>query len=160
MRSRLTLILFLLVAGFYLATAVRAQERAPTDDEVNAIAKKLYCPVCPNTPLDVCETQACRDWRVQIREQLAEGWSEEQVVDYFVVQYGERVLAEPPRRGFSALVWILPVVVTVLGLWTAGQTLRGWQNRRQAPPAPAATGETALDPETRAQIEKELQDLL
>jgi cytochrome c-type biogenesis protein CcmH len=156
---RVSLALLVLVGGFYLVTAVRAQQRAPTDDEVNAIAKKLYCPVCPNTPLDICETQACKDWRVQIKEQLADGWSEEQVVDYFVVQYGERVLAEPPRRGFSVLVWILPVVVTVLGLFLTGQTLRGWQTRRGAQPATAAE-EPAVDPATRAQIEKELRDIL
>ena len=35
----------------------------PSDDEVNAIAEQLYCPVCENVPLDVCGTQACADWR-------------------------------------------------------------------------------------------------
>src|SRR5512147_1491029 len=90
--------LALFLAAFFLTTAVvKAQEqprRVPTDDEVNAVAKKLYCPVCPNTPLDVCETKSCQDWRAQIRDRLAAGWDEKQIVDYFVVQYGERVLGE------------------------------------------------------------------
>lgn len=52
----------------------------------------MYCPVCPSTPLDVCGTQACADWRQQIRKHLAAGWAEEKVVAYFVEQYGEGVI--------------------------------------------------------------------
>ena len=84
-----------------IVAGAEAQGEVPTDDEVNQVAKKLYCPVCPNTPLDVCETKACQDWRAQIRDQLAAGWSEQDIIDYFVAQYGERVLAEPQRRGFT-----------------------------------------------------------
>ena len=80
----------------------------PSDDDVNAVSKELYCPVCENIPLDVCETKACEQWRELIREKLADGWSEEQIKDYFVLQYGDRVLSEPPRRGFNWLVYILP----------------------------------------------------
>lgn len=91
-----------------------AQENV-TDDEVNAVAKELYCPVCENTPLDVCPTQACQDWREVIRTQLAEGRSEEQIKDYFALQYGDRVLAEPPQQGFNLLVWVLPIGAVVIG---------------------------------------------
>ncbi len=116
-----------LVLSFILMTTVAAQE--PTADEVNRIAKKLYCPVCPNTPLDVCQTQACADWRAQIRDMLAEGKDEQEIIDYFVAEYGIQVLAAPPRRGFTALVWILPLV----GLGTGGWILaRGVQRRRAA----------------------------
>jgi cytochrome c-type biogenesis protein CcmH len=159
MMRRLLVTLLALLGGFYLVTAVGAQQRLPSDDEVNAIAKQLYCPVCPNTPLDVCETQACKDWRAQIKDQLADGWSEQEVVDYFVLQYGERVLAEPQRRGFTSLIWILPVVVAALGLFMAGQTVRSWQTRRGAQPG-TVVDEPVIDAETRAQIEKELRDLL
>ena len=82
----LLLAVLTIAASFFAVAVVYAQTRLPTDDEVNAIAKQLYCPVCPNTPLDVCETQACKDWRAQIRDQLAAGWSEERIIDYFVTQ--------------------------------------------------------------------------
>ena len=65
-----------------------------TPNDVNRVARQLYCPVCPNTPLDVCETQACSDWRELIRTKLNAGESDRQIIDYFVAQYGERVLAE------------------------------------------------------------------
>src|SRR4030067_2036775 len=132
MKRKLLLVLISLVAIFFLATiVVYAQEKIPTDDEVNAIAKKLYCPVCPNTPLDVCETKACEDWRAQIRDQLTAGWSEQQIIDYFVAQYGERVLAEPQRKGFSLLVWMLTVLVVLFGLVMVWQGLKNCRAVRQ-----------------------------
>lgn len=161
MTRRLWLALLAIAASFYTVSLVRAQETYPTDDDVNTVAKKLYCPVCPNTPLDVCETQACADWRAQIRNQLSEGWTEEQVMAYFVEQYGERVLAEPERSGFTSLVWILPVVAVALGLLVAGQALRNWQRSRQPQVATAAPTEPpAISPETRARIERELRELV
>ena len=45
-----------------VVTSINAQSdnpQPPTDDDVNAVAKQLYCPVCENTPIDVCPTQAC-----------------------------------------------------------------------------------------------------
>jgi cytochrome c-type biogenesis protein CcmH/NrfF len=63
----------LLPGGFFVASAQDTEPTGPTDDEVNAIAKQLYCPVCENIPLDVCPTQACAQWRDLIREKLARG---------------------------------------------------------------------------------------
>ena len=70
------LILVMLVGTFLLARTVLAQAATPSDDDVNQIAKKLFCPVCENVPLDVCPTQACTQWRATIKEKLVAGWSE------------------------------------------------------------------------------------
>jgi len=137
--------------------AAKAQGKVPTDDEVNAVAKKLYCPVCPNTPLDVCETKACQDWRAQIRDELSAGWSEQQILDYFVAQYGERVLAEPQRKGFSSLVWMLPVIAVLFGVVIVWQVLRGWQSGRSR--APVNPPDPNISPETLARIEEELKEM-
>src|SRR5512145_724720 len=94
------------------ATSVFAQDGTPTDDEVNRIAKQLYCPVCESTPLDVCPTEACRQWRDLIRTMLAEGKSEEEIKQYFVAQYGIRVLAEPPNR---LATYLIPTIAILLG---------------------------------------------
>ncbi|RPJ20853.1 MAG: hypothetical protein EHM33_27575, partial [Chloroflexi bacterium] len=96
--SRITfyaLLLAFIIAGLW-ADSASAQGPTPTDDEVNRIAKQLYCPVCESTPLDVCPTEACRQWRDLIRTMLVEGKSEEEIKQYFVAQYGARVLDEPP----------------------------------------------------------------
>ena len=61
-RNYKLLIAVVVVFAFSATThvAVRSQGPTPTDDAVNKIAKQLYCPVCENTPLDVCPTEACR----------------------------------------------------------------------------------------------------
>lgn len=101
--------------------SVFAQGTTPTDDEVNKIAKQLYCPVCESTPLDVCPTEACRQWRDVIRSMLSEGRSEAEIKQHFVEQYGVRVLNEPPNRWVSYLV---PGIVILLGAFIL---LRGFQ---------------------------------
>lgn len=96
--------------------AVSAQESTPSADDINRIAGELYCPVCENVPLDECPTEACEQWRDLIRQQLAEGRTEQEIKDFFVEQYGDRVLGEPPRRGLNWLLYILPPFVIVVGL--------------------------------------------
>jgi len=124
---RFTLLAFLIT--FLLATPAFAQESTPTilDDEVNAIAKDMYCPVCENVPLDVCPTQACAQWRELIRQRLAEGWTEQQIKDYFVKQYGDRVLAEPPRTGLNWLVYVIPPIIVLVGALIVFRVLQTWK---------------------------------
>jgi cytochrome c-type biogenesis protein CcmH len=131
-------IMLALLGGALLTGAVLAQATPPpSDDQVNAIAKQLYCPVCENIPLDVCPTQACAQWRELIREKLAAGWDEKQIKDYFVNQYGDRVLAEPPRRGLNWLVYLLPPVFILGGALLVFRVLRGMR-ASTAPSIPAA----------------------
>ena len=108
----------------------------------------------------MCETQACADWRAQIRDQLTEGWPEEQIMAYFVEQYGERVLAEPERNGFNSLVWILPVVAVALGLFVAFQVLRSWRQGGAGSAETAVPSQSTISPETIARIERELKELV
>lgn len=116
------LLLILVLAGPW-STPVSAQGPTPTDDEVNRIAKQLYCPVCESTPLDVCPTEACRQWRDLIRAMLAEGKSEDEIKQYFVTQYGARALAEPPNRLASYLV---PAVAILLGVLLLARGFQMW----------------------------------
>jgi cytochrome c-type biogenesis protein CcmH len=68
---------FPLLLLFLLVVSTASAQDGPTQDEVNAVARKLFCPVCENTPLDVCPTEACQQWRDVIRTKLMEGQSEE-----------------------------------------------------------------------------------
>ncbi len=144
----------LLSFGLAMAAVVIAQE--PTADEVNRIAKKLYCPVCPSTPLDVCETKACEDWRAQIRDMLAEGKDEQAILDYFVAQYGVRVLASPPRRGFTALVWILPFVGLLAGGWILAKVFRH-RGTASAPLVLEQEGLPSVPPEYLTRLEEDVR---
>lgn len=132
----LILILVTLIFGVSAQT-VFAQQTTPSDNDVNAIAKEMYCPVCENIPLDVCPTQACAQWRELIRLKLSEGWSEQQIKDYFVAQYGDRVLAEPPARGLNWMVYILPPVIFLVGVYILYRVYSGMRRTRGAPAAAA-----------------------
>ena len=94
---------------------VSAQAPTPSDNDVNRVAGQLYRPVCENIPLEVCSTTACAQWRELIREKLAAGWNDEQIRQYFAAQYGDRVLAEPPRKGLNLMVYFLPPLLILGG---------------------------------------------
>jgi cytochrome c-type biogenesis protein CcmH len=155
--------LIILIVGLFAsvlaADVVQAQEQppqGPTDDEVNAIAKQLYCPVCENIPLDVCPTQACAQWRELIREKLIAGWSENEIKTYFVAQYGDRVLAQPPARGLNWLVYIIPPLAITGGIYILYRALRSW---RQSPAdeVEEEQPDSVIDDEYVARIEDELR---
>ncbi len=121
----------LVMAGISISTAT-AQEKTPvTDDQVNEVARQLYCPVCENTPLDVCPTTACAQWRALIREKLELGWSKDQITVYFVNQYGDRVMAEPPRRGLNWLVYVIPPAVILVAAVFLGLMIRRMKKSSQ-----------------------------
>jgi len=159
---------WIIIALFGLALALAwtnsafAQEPTPapliSDDQVNAIARQMYCPVCENTPLDVCPTQACAEWRELIRDKLAEGWTDAQIKQYFVDRFGDRVLASPPARGLNWLVYIIPPIAILLGLFLLYRAFRAMRQPGSAAPediplAPAGNASDAY----AARLEEELR---
>jgi cytochrome c-type biogenesis protein CcmH len=87
-----------------------------SQDDVNRIARQMYCPVCENEPLDACRTAACAQWRAEIAQLLSAGQTDQQVKDYFVQRYGLRVLAQPPAVGTTLGLWVLPIIGLVVGV--------------------------------------------
>lgn len=158
MRPKSFFFVVLLLGILAASRPVFAQEVEPTpsDDEINRVARQMYCPVCENTPLDVCPTQACKEWRDLIRLKLSEGWTDEQIKDYFVAQYGDRVLAEPPRRGLNWLVYILPLVFIVLGAAVLFRVL-GKMRKKAAAPIAAQPPETQADDRYLRELEEQLK---
>jgi len=148
----LAVVLTLVLAGLWVVR-VSAQAPTPSDDDVNRIAKQLYCPVCESTPLDVCPTEACRQWRELIRTMLAEGKSEAEIKQYFVTQYGARVLAEPPNRLVSYLV---PAVIILLGALLLLRGFQMWMKPFAPQSTPAGPESQPADPYI-ARLEEELK---
>jgi Uncharacterized protein involved in biosynthesis of c-type cytochromes len=123
--------------------SVRAQTLpTPSDDQVNAIAGQIYCPVCQNITLDVCDTAACAQWRELIRQQLAQGQTPDQIKQYFVQQYGDRVLAVPPRNGLNWTLYILPPLILIAAVLL---TVYFFRSHRAAVLPPEQTGEDHND---------------
>lgn len=133
---KLLLFMLIIAAPFILIGAALAQE--PTQDEVNDIAKKLNCPTCAGLNLADCRTTTCEQWRNQIYDLLAGGKTEQEVLNFFAAQYGERVLQEPPKRGVALWVWIIPVIGLLGGSVWLVYFLRRWSATR---PAVAVAGD-------------------
>jgi len=135
-----------------------AQGGTVTDDQVNAVAKRLNCPVCENVPLDVCETQACSQWRDLIRQKLSTGETSQQIINYFQATYGDRVLQEPPRQGFTGLVWILPIVGLIAGMAILVVVLRRMTAQPSAVQVETPAVSESAD-EYRRRLERELEEM-
>ncbi len=155
--SRALASLSLAILGCLLAASAvfarQAEQGVITDDQVNAIAKQLYCPVCENIPLDVCGTQACAQWRELIHEKLSQGWNEDQIKQYFVAQYGDRVLATPPARGLNWLVYLVPPLAILAGGFILYRAFKAWQEPSPAPSATATPSTPGIASQTNPQDE-------
>ncbi len=138
-------------------TPTPVAHKVVTLDDINQIARQMYCPVCENEPLDACRTAACQQWRAQIGQMLSEGQTEQQIKDYFVARYGARVLAEPPASGASLWLYVLPVVGLVVGAVLVVWLMRRMRNRASqpaaTPAAPAASGDEYAD-----RVERDLKN--
>lgn len=143
-----------LMAG--LAPVWAQQPVVVSDDQVNEVAKELYCPLCTGLRLDNCELKVCDGMKNIIRKKLTAGESTEQIKAYFVEQYGEKVLGVPSRQGFNLLAWVFPfVTLAVAGGWVY-YAARLWARRRAATAGPQL--ELAdLPAEYRQRLEEELK---
>ncbi len=161
-RLGLVIIAVFLLAGSIAWTAGHAQEiPTPTLDQVQAVARELYCPLCNGVRLDNCDLQACEQMRQVISQRLAEGANKAQIKQEFVAQYGPVVLGEPPREGLHWLIWLLPVVAVIGGVTWLLITVRGWTRQTAAghvaaSPTPSAAAD---DDAYLARVDEDLRQI-
>lgn len=134
------------------ATIALAQQPAVpvSEPEVYEIASQLRCVVCQNLSVADSPSEMATQMRGLVRERLAAGDSREQVIEYFVDRYGEWILLEPRRHGFTLLVWIAPIVAVLVGLGIVVLVLRRWTRTPVAAAAP-------VDPAMRDRIRREVE---
>ena len=112
----------LLLAALLTAPALYAVQideilTDPTlESRARAISAELRCMVCQNQSIDDSEAPLARDLRLLVRERLKAGDSDSQVIDFMVARYGEFVLLKPRLAWHTALLWVTPPLVLVLGL--------------------------------------------
>ncbi len=137
---------------------VRAQELSPElEERALNIERQLLCPQCTNKRLDVCELAICIDMRGQIREQLAEGRENDEIIFFFSNRYGQRVLADIPREGFNLVLfgWVGGSMILV-ALGGALFLLQLRRSGRAYRAAQAATAAPVGSPEDEAWLDREL----
>jgi cytochrome c-type biogenesis protein CcmH len=140
-----------------MAFAAPTQDRT-LEEKAREIDGKLMAPCCWSGLVSQHDSQVAREIRQQTRYMLAAGKSEQEILDYYVSLYGERILASPRPRGFNLLVWILPWLLLVAGIAFVVLLLRYWMRRK---PALAGAGSPGgpLEESIQARIDQELRDL-
>jgi len=136
------------VAALLAVPVAHASERHPSQAELEG---EVMCPVC-GTTLDQSSSPAAQQIKRVIARGIAAGDTKSEIKDRLVADYGESILAAPPRRGFGLLAWWLPIggilvaaVVVGLGAWR-------WSRAREPAPRPRQ-----LDPALERRLDDELR---
>ncbi len=146
--ARASVLLFLAPLLFLLNPDVTGA--ASIDEQTVTIAKQLKCPVCQNVPVAYSQSQLAGEMRQVIREKLGQGESEDAIIQYFVDRYGEDVLLEPRREGFSLWLWIASIGVLLFGAAVVGVVLWNWSQTRPASfPVSAAPSDSPETPSSK-----------
>src|SRR5438067_10983961 len=99
-------------------------QNAALERRVTDLAHELRCLVCQNQTLADSSAPLAVDLRNQIREQLAAGKSERDVVEFMVARYGDFVLYRPPLKASTVALWAEPVAFLIIGFYLLGSLIR------------------------------------
>jgi cytochrome c-type biogenesis protein CcmH len=134
------------ILGSPPAYAVQPDEIMPDpvkESRARDLSRELRCMVCQNQSIDDSDAPLAKDLRVLVRERLTAGDSDGQVMDFLVARYGEFVLLKPRLSWHTALLWLAPFTVVLLGAWGL---IALWRRRRtesapETAPAPLTAAE-------------------
>jgi len=138
-----------------LAPAALASERHPT---LNELENEVMCPVC-GTTLAQSDSAAAKQIERGIQIRIRAGWTKTQIKDFLVQQYGDSILASPPKHGFNLLAWLLPIVGLLGAAAVLGVAAWGWSRGRGEPDVPAmqsSNGQDPMDPELERRLDEAL----
>jgi cytochrome c-type biogenesis protein CcmH len=136
-------LLLLVVAIAVSPILLLAADAVPTEKDPIAaaravsLAEKLRCLVCQNQTIADSNAELAQDLRRQIREQVAAGKSDKEIVDYMVARYGDFVLYQPPLKSTTLLLWAGPALLVAIGFVVLARIVRARRIRPDAPPLTA-----------------------
>src|SRR5262247_3392908 len=116
------------------------------EGRARALSRDLRCMVCQNQSIDDSDAPLARDLRILVRERLKAGDSDRQVIDFLVARYGEFVLLKPRFSPTTALLWLGPAALLLVGvfaLFVAARRSRGESAAATAEPAKLTPAEAA-----------------
>jgi cytochrome c-type biogenesis protein CcmH/NrfF len=122
--------------------------------EIREIEDNLIAPCCWSQPVSQHYSEEAEQIRNGVSQMVAAGKSRDEILNYYVARYGERILATPRAKGFNVLAYVLPWAALLLGAWFLFILLR-----KLRAPAPAPQPSPLPDARYASVIEKELKDL-
>jgi cytochrome c-type biogenesis protein CcmH len=147
--------LFLII--FVSAIGCIREEDISLEQRSHQLATQLMCPICDGQTIDGSNAQISQDMRQKVRELLDEDKTNGEIKDYFVLRYGEDILAAPEGSGFNLLAWVVPVFIVFGGVGIALLTIKNMRKagiQAQSSPTPAAQNGDLSD--FLAQVDRDL----
>ena len=121
-------LLILVVAGFLAVGATRSTGPESQEDRVDAIARRVACPICDGESVFESQNNASQAIRNQVQQLVADNdLSDTEIIAFIETRYGAQVLLVPKASGFDALVWVLPAVAFACGLAALVVVFRRWK---------------------------------
>lgn len=145
-----------------LVLAAPPQDAQALEQEAKQIETMLIAPCCWNQQVSLHQSAAADEIKTNIRRLLAQNKTRRQILDAYVAEYGDRILAEPPARGFTAALYVLPWVFLAGGIGLVVTVVRRWRaaGSAAAPAVAAASAEPAVESEAEAdRLDEELRNL-
>jgi cytochrome c-type biogenesis protein CcmH len=127
------------IPGAYAADAVPTEKDPVAAERAVKLGEKLRCLVCQNQTIGESNAELAVDLRRQVREQIAAGKTDADIIDYMVKRYGDFVLYEPPVKGTTLLLWGGPGLLLLIGAFTLFRIVRA--RRRMADDLPLTAEE-------------------
>jgi cytochrome c-type biogenesis protein CcmH len=165
MKKRHSLLLFLavvaIISSIWFYAFLVSPSKQTLDQRVHDVASQLKCLVCQGESVADSPATLSLQMRDVIRQQLQSGKSEQEVIQYFVSRYGDRILLSPPWQGLTLLAWLVPIALMVGGILLLFVVLRNWQPQSDKGPVDTDRSESVgIDENELAyyqqQIEQEL----
>jgi cytochrome c-type biogenesis protein CcmH len=123
------------VTGLVMVCSVPLTLGATATDlegRVRDIASQLRCPVCQGLSVADSPSELANEMRTLVREQLQQGKTSAEVLDYFTQRYGEWILLAPPKHGFNLVIWVLPFILLPIGVAAVYLGAHRWVRRSAA----------------------------
>lgn len=151
-----TFVSILLALALLAPGVALASEERPTLAELES---EVMCPICKTT-LELSNSPAADQIRREIQRGIDAGRTESEIKAALVAQFGEEVLAAPPREGFNLVAWILPLAGGLAAAVALALGARQWLATRGPDAAPADGDENAragaLDGDLERRLDEEL----
>ena len=87
------------------------------EDRARSIGSRVKCPVCQGVAIADSPSETARAMMDVVEERIADGWSDDQIIDYFSERYTDSIVIDPPFSGNTLLVWLLPALAVLAGIF-------------------------------------------
>ena len=122
----LTLFMLLFPA---LAVIAQNSEEEVLQKTARELYERIMCPICAGQTIAQSNSGTSVQMRDLVLKKLRQGETKEEILQYFASKYGERILAQPTKKGFNRMLWLLPFVIIVVAVAVISLLMLRWSSR-------------------------------